>query len=197
VDYSRAPSVTNSPAIDPVFNCTAITDEGGETNYPFYWSGTTHANSTQDQSGAFAGYVCFGEALGFMEMPPGSGNYNLLDVHGAGAQRSDPKTGDPGEYPFGHGPQGDVIRIYNFVRLVRDAETTGMGTIEEQTITVSLKDAEMSNLSIIDTNGIVVCESMVYGQTNTLSVSNLSDGLYVAMLENESGIRTCKFLIQK
>jgi hypothetical protein len=64
-------------------------------------------------------YVAFGEALGFMEMPPNSGNRNLLDVHGAGAQRSDPKVGSPGDWPQGHGPQGDVIRIYNFVRLVR------------------------------------------------------------------------------
>jgi hypothetical protein len=43
------------------------------------------------------------------------------DVHGAGAQRSDPKTGDPARFPHGHGPQGDAIRIYDFVRLVRGA----------------------------------------------------------------------------
>jgi hypothetical protein len=42
-----------------------------------------------------------------------------VDVHGAGAQRSDPKTGDPAMFPHGRGPQGDVIRIYNYVRLVR------------------------------------------------------------------------------
>jgi len=47
------------------------------------------------------------------------GNYELMDVHGAGAQRSDPKVGNPDDYPYGHGPQGDVIRIYNFVRCVR------------------------------------------------------------------------------
>ena len=51
--------------------------------------------------------------------PGGSGNYQLLDVHGAGAQRSDPKAGDPHDFPHGRGPQGDVIRIFNFVRLVR------------------------------------------------------------------------------
>jgi hypothetical protein len=44
----------------------------------------------------------------------------LVDVHGAGAQRSDPKAGDPKMFPHGHGPQGDVVRIKNFVRLVRD-----------------------------------------------------------------------------
>jgi hypothetical protein len=44
-----------------------------------------------------------------------------MDVHGAGGQRSDPKVGDPAQFPYGRGPQGDAIRIYNYVRLVRDA----------------------------------------------------------------------------
>ena len=59
--------------------------------------------------------------------PPGAGpqgsdagDYHYVDVHGAGAQRSDPKAGDPAMFPHGRGPQGDVIRIYNYVRLVRD-----------------------------------------------------------------------------
>ena len=43
------------------------------------------------------------------------------DVHGAGAQRSDPKVGDPADYPEGFGPQGDAIRILNYVRPVRNA----------------------------------------------------------------------------
>jgi hypothetical protein len=41
-----------------------------------------------------------------------------MDVHSAGAQRSDPKAGDPNDWPYGHGPQGDEIRIYNLVRAV-------------------------------------------------------------------------------
>jgi len=49
----------------------------------------------------------------------GSGSVQFTDVHGAGSQRSDPKTGDPAAFPRGHGPQGDVIRINNDVRLVR------------------------------------------------------------------------------
>lgn len=118
VDYDRSPTLTNTPAISPLFDVPAITDEGGNTNYPFYWTSTTHADGPSPNK---AVYVCFGEALGFMEQPPNSGNYQLQDVHGAGAQRSDPKTGDPADYPYGHGPQGDVIRIYNYVRLVRDA----------------------------------------------------------------------------
>ncbi len=56
-------------------------------------------------------------------MPPNSGNFQLVDVHGAGAQRSDPKFGDPDDWPYGHGPQGDVIRIYNHIRLVRDLQS--------------------------------------------------------------------------
>ena len=55
--------------------------------------------------------------------PPGedAGDYHFVDVHGAGAQRSDPKDGVPAMFPHGRGPQGDVIRIYNYVRLVRVA----------------------------------------------------------------------------
>jgi hypothetical protein len=51
-----------------------------------------------------------------------------LDVHGAGAQRSDPKEGNPADFPKGHGPQGDAIRIYNYIRLVRN-NSTGTYTI--------------------------------------------------------------------
>jgi hypothetical protein len=120
VDYTRSPSTSGSAAIDPLLNVTPITDEGGEANYPFYWTSTTHANWTPSP-GAMAVYVVFGEALGYMEMPPGSGSYRLMDVHGAGAQRSDPKAGDPADWPHGNGPQGDVVRITNTVRLVRDA----------------------------------------------------------------------------
>lgn len=55
--------------------------------------------------------------------PTPDSTWVLQEVHGAEAQRSDPKHGDPSQYPHGHGPQGDVIRIYNLVRCVRDAGT--------------------------------------------------------------------------
>jgi len=109
VDYSRSPDTTSSAAIDPVFDCTPITNEAGQADYPCYWTGTTHASF---RGGSNAVYVCFGRAMGFMQ-----GRW--MDVHGAGAQRSDPKEGDPAEWPEGHGPQGDAVRIYNYVRLVR------------------------------------------------------------------------------
>jgi hypothetical protein len=110
VDYSRV------PAIAPVFQITQLAD--GE--YPFFWSSTTHLDGPPDRAGGAAVYVCFGRALGWMSFPPGRGELKLIDVHGAGAQRSDPKIGDPKNFPHGRGPQGDVIRIFNFVRLVRD-----------------------------------------------------------------------------
>lgn len=115
VDYTRSPDTTDSPAIDPIFECTPIINEANQTDYPYYWTSTTHASS--DGSGKNAVYIAFGRALGWMKSP--SGKYVLMDVHGAGAQRSDPKTGNPDDYPHGRGPQGDVVRIYNFVRLVR------------------------------------------------------------------------------
>jgi len=112
VDYSRSPGTTGSAAIDELFTCTSFTNEAEQTDYGYYWSSTTHANWTSNSGGAGA-YVSFGRAMGHMD-----GFWQ--DVHGAGAQRSDPKDGDPTDYPTGNGPQGDAIRIFNFVRCVRD-----------------------------------------------------------------------------
>ena len=115
VDYSRCPDVTNSAAIDPAFEVTPIKNEGGKVDYPFYWTGTSHCGSRGAQA---ACYVAFGRGLGFMQ-DRRTGNKELQDVHGAGCQRSDPKSGDPSKIPTGRGPQGDVVRIYNYVRCVR------------------------------------------------------------------------------
>jgi len=111
VDYSRSPATTNSAAIDPLFNCTQIVNEAGQDDFPWYYSSTTHANSSPVPGGS-AAYVAFGRSLGNMN--------GWIDVHGAGSQRSDPKIGDPADYANGFGPQGDAIRIYNYVRLVRN-----------------------------------------------------------------------------
>jgi len=129
VDYTRAPDKTGSPAIDPLFTCTQITNEIGQADYPYYWTGTTHASLI---AGGNAVYVAFGRAAGWPTGVPGQSgppdferpssvsiSHHYTDVHGAGAQRSDPKTGDPAAFPHGRGPQGDVIRILNFVRCVR------------------------------------------------------------------------------
>ncbi len=111
VDYTRAPDITGSAAIDPVFDVSDIE--------AYFWASTTHVDGPEDHQGTFAVYIAFGEAMGWMESTPNSGNYSLMDVHGAGAQRSDPKVGDLDDYPNGHGPQGDVVLIDNYARCVR------------------------------------------------------------------------------
>ena len=123
LDYSRSPQATGSAAIDPLFHATRFTDEAGNPNYPGYWSSTTHLDGRDP--GDHAVVVFFGEALGAPSFgPPGRGNQggSFIDVHGAGAQRSDPKAGNPNDYPkSGQGPQGDVVRVFNYVRCVRNA----------------------------------------------------------------------------
>lgn len=116
VDYSKAPDSTHSPAINPLFECTTLKNAVGQDDYPYYWSSTTHANP---QGGPAAMYIAFGRASGWMTRPQSPNDFRYVDVHGAGAQRSDPKEGDSSLFPHGRGPQGDVIRISNYVRLVR------------------------------------------------------------------------------
>ena len=113
VDYTRSPQTTNSAAIDAMFEVSEITDPNGEINYPFFWTSTTHLDGMNPE--ASAAYVCFGECQGKM-------NDNLMDVHGAGAQRSDPKSGNIEDYPQFFGPQGDVRYVYNYARAVRSIE---------------------------------------------------------------------------
>jgi hypothetical protein len=114
VDYSRSPKTTHSAAIDAVFATTQITDpEGNIGFYPYFWTGTTHLDGANPYASAV--YVAFGEGLGRM-------NGVLMDVHGAGCQRSDPKSGSRSEYPQYVGPQGDLRLVYNYVRAVRNIE---------------------------------------------------------------------------
>ncbi|TLX72813.1 DUF1566 domain-containing protein [Labilibacter sediminis] len=111
VDYTRSPQTTNSPAIDPLFETTEINDpEGNPGHYPFFWTSSTHLDGVNPYAGAV--YIAFGEGLGKM-------NDVLMDVHGAGCQRSDPKSGNKDDYPQYFGPQGDVRYVYNYVRCVR------------------------------------------------------------------------------
>ena len=91
---------------------------------------------TAGSEGKWGAYVCFGRAMGnepAMPTVPGgltggptggtpttATTANWTDVHGAGAQRSDPKDGDASVYALGNGPQGDAVRTHNYVRLVRN-----------------------------------------------------------------------------
>ena len=110
VDYNKSLQTTNSAAIDDLFESTLITDYDGNPNYGYYWTSITHLDGDNPYTSAV--YIAFGEAQGIM-------NGILLDVHGAGAQRSDPKSGNIDDYPISFGPQGDIRYVYNLVRCVR------------------------------------------------------------------------------
>jgi len=129
VDYTRSPDATNSAAIDPVFSATSITNEDGERDWGHYWSSTTHVTAMGGQS---AVYIAFGRGLGYM-------NGQFIDVHGAGCQRSDPKTGSAS---YGNGPQGDIRRVDNFVRVVRDESATGYSSNFDSSSNPSLGSTE-------------------------------------------------------
>lgn len=116
VDYTRCPSVTHSAAINPMFSTTSINfPTGASGQYPYFWTSTSHLESSNPYSQGV--YIAFGEATGKM-------NNVIMDVHGAGAQRSDPKTGDAASYPQYSGPQGDERIIFNYSRCVRNISTT-------------------------------------------------------------------------
>lgn len=172
LDYTRSPSTTASAAIDPLFSATQITNMANEVDFPWYWSGTTHLKYTG--SAASGVYVCFGRGTGTMD------DVNIIDVHGAGCQRSDPKSGDPGDYPnAGNGPQGDVRRVFNHVRLVRDAEgaapdSDGDGSCDTDELTVGSDPADAASVFKASIHGTEVSwpifrsglEYQVVGSTN-------------------------------
>ena len=126
VDYTRAPDARESakrgPAIDPVFRITVAES--------WFWTSTSHLDGRV--LGERAVYIAFGQATGFMA-DRRTGRKSRLNVHGAGAQRSDPKDGDPDKWAGGFGPQGDEIRIFNYARAVRNIDA-GVVEVAEPSI---------------------------------------------------------------
>lgn len=128
-DYTRSPDTTASAAIDTNFVCTAITNEAGQADFPWYWSGSTLIGGPNNADGV---YLCFGRSMGFM-----FGGW--VDAHGAGAQRSDAKGGSltnnarytyvSNGYYAANAPQGDAVRIYNFVRPVRGGLDSALDSV--------------------------------------------------------------------
>ncbi len=110
VDYSRSPQTSGTAAINTVFETTIIKDPEGSKQFPYFWTSTTHQDGRNPYNSAV--YIAFGAAQGEMRN-------RLMDVHGAGSQRSDPKSGNKGDYPQYFGPQGDVRYVFNYVRCVR------------------------------------------------------------------------------
>ena len=217
LDYSRSPGTTGSAAIDPIFEVPPIIDENGNDDFPFYWTSTTHDDGPYPDH---AVYIAFGRALGFIQFP-GDSELKLYDVHGAGAQRSDPKAGDPEDYPTGFGPQGDVIRIYNYVRVVRDADlSTDVEENEEKptsinleqnypnpfnpstTIQYSVETKHAVSLKVFDVLGNEITTLVSSIKTpGTYSVnfdaSDLAGGVYFYQLTSGSSIQTKKMLLIK
>lgn len=100
IDYEKA----TIPAIDEnYFTCT---DDDS-----WFWTSTTQ--------GDFKYTACY-IAFGYAYSRDNSSATEYYDWHGAGAQRSDPKTGQPEDYLLESDNADDLIRVENYVRLVRN-----------------------------------------------------------------------------
>jgi hypothetical protein len=146
-----------------------------------------------------------------------------IDVHGAGAQRSDPKTGNPADFRNGFGPQGDAIRIFNYVRLVRGGNVTtdvnqdrfGSGAIPENfalkqnypnpfnpstRISFELPSESFVSLKVYDVLGkevaTLVSDKLAAGRYEvTFNGSQLTSGVYFYRLQAGSFIETRKLVL--
>ncbi len=146
VDYGRSPDTTKSAAINPVFETSLITNEANQVDYPHFWSSTTHLDGPNP--GSDAAYIAFGRAMGQM-------NGKVMDVHGAGAQRSDPKSGSA---EIGRGPQGDARRVENFARCVRGGLVAGAAAAtiaDSYPNRVRLVDLQQATTQPLSENGTV------------------------------------------
>ena len=203
LDYSRSPATTNSAAINSLFNCTSIKNEAGNSDFGYYWSNTTFC-SQSPADGTDACYFSFGRAMGYMSVFGG-----WIDVHGAGAQRSDPKTGNPANFPTGFGPQGDAIRIYNYVRLVRNKNTSSglkqnkeLGTIKvyynpvsnncKVTVNAEIKNGkiDISNSLGCKVNSVKVLET----KNIDIDLSSLPPSIYLLTIFDDKYFTTKKIL---
>lgn len=102
IDYSS----TEIPALDEEF--FTITDIDS-----YVWTSTTHGDFKNT-----AIYLAVGKAYSITDSLD-----EFYDWHGAGAQRSDPKSGEPEDYNMASINAEDLVRIYNYVFLVRDSDT--------------------------------------------------------------------------
>lgn len=208
VDYTRSPASTNSAAIHPIFNCTQITNEGGVADYPWYWSNTTFSSGSLT-NGASAIYFCFGRAMGYLS------GLGWTDIHGAGCQRSDPKpdnftgyTQNGSGYYNANAPQGDAVRIYNYVRLVRNVIPTGISenrntgnlniypnpVLDELNIELS-ENTESLNFEIFNSIGQLVYKSSFIGKT-IVNTDGFQPGVYIIKLTGRN-IQGFKKFIKK
>lgn len=189
VDYSRSPDTTASAAINPIFNTTSFINEEGEEDWGYYWSSTTHASIDNGKAGA---YISFGRALGNM-------NTAILDVHGAGAQRSNNKidiSTDPivesatdtnNDTYYYKGPQGDILRLDNMVRCVRDKSAAIANAGEDENTTMSYPlTLDGSNSIGVNNNQVTYAWSIIEKPTGDYSFSLTNETTSTPIFESEA-----------
>ena len=145
-----------------------------------------------------------------------------INVHGAGAQRSDPKSGNPADWEGGFGPQGDEIRIYNYVRAVRTIESetsvednpeTIPGNSElkqnypnpfnpETTFAFFLPQAGHVRLTVSNTLGqtvAVICDRNLSAGNHEIiwHAYNLASGVYFISMRTVNTIRTKQMVLME
>ncbi len=210
VDYTKSPNTSSSPAINALFACTSITDPNGNTGqYGYYWTGSPLQDGPQPYSDAV--YFCFGKAQGKVESPPKSGNFQLVDAHGAGAQRNDPKTGSPSDYPDYFGPQGDVRYVFNYVRCVRDvnptSSTNNLGLNNNVKVYPNPSTNKLSveippkyklqQMEILDMQGKVLrTYTAINNNQIVVNISNFQSGFYLVSLYTTGGDVTKHFIVK-
>lgn len=109
VDYDK----TTFPAINTDFFNVSVSKFESPADSYFVWT-----NTTQGDFKWTADYISFGQAWS----KKNSSSTEYFDWHGAGAQRSDPKVGNPSDFEQASEMASDYISIDNWVRLVRNAK---------------------------------------------------------------------------
>jgi len=157
VDYTR-----HDPAIDPA--AFTLSDPEG-----WFWSSTTHGDAT-----SAAAYICFGKC----------DSKDGVDTHGAGAQRADPKSGDPADYPDFGGAQDDDVRIYNYSRCVR-------GGVAEINFVTTDPDSVGSNNSTVNApqEAIDACNGLTENASCSIQAGNQTIS---GVCSNLQGTLACK-----
>ena len=216
VNYSNSPDYNSLPAINVnYFVCSPITNENGQPDFPYYWSSSTHAPYSSAGNATEADYIAFGRAMGW---PTTTGAW--IDVHGAGAQRSDPKITsnfNPGSTVhtvvvsgisytgYSWGPQGDAIRAANYVRLVRNvSNTSGLNNEFDSNkfkiypnpfinkINI-IGETDLGNYSLTNTIGQTIWKGINIEQTD---FSTLEPGLYFLKININNSEQTIKLIKQ-
>lgn len=99
------------PAIDT--DIFTLTGDNTRSDPLWFWS-----NTTQGDFKYSANYISFGKA--FSKKTSSATEY--FDWHGAGAQRSDPKSGKPSDYDMSSENATDLVMTKNYILLVRSVK---------------------------------------------------------------------------